>query len=456
VVFEVNLAGPKIGDVSEYLIRHQILERISNVELPPQNADFVSNQIISTRAVVSYIKSPTEFWVHLDPESVDLVTARIDELVLDPGFNNKNNFTAAKGKLCLSFFPDDKHWYRATVEVVNGDTAKVYFFDYGNNCTVKISDLRELPVELSQQPALAFKCSLDGSKSFSKDATASFETLMLGTPVFTIKCLDVSNGVLIVRLYSSSGINLVKQLGRGKLSLTSIREEEPAECIPEIASTEWKGQISYSSSRNTFWFHLQRNNAEMDEMEIQLKKHCQRYSIVSSRIKDKPNFNQVYGIKHPKYSTWHRAKVLKIFDNTAEVYFLDYGDSLVVPFAKIIVLPNQFQLIPPFAIRCCLKTIWKPLEFTSALLEKLNAVCLVPGTSCNVVWKRRENDRLPFIESFFVADQNILELLVANEKSEQSITLVQYINHMGEKSWMGEDGHSGLKKPSTIQYLDLI
>jgi hypothetical protein len=40
------------------------------------------------------------------------------------------------------------------------------------------------------------------SKGFSKDAIATFETLMFGLPVFTIECLDVIDGVLRVRLYT--------------------------------------------------------------------------------------------------------------------------------------------------------------------------------------------------------------------------------------------------------------
>jgi hypothetical protein len=158
--FEVDLAVPEIGDVSQYLIRNNILERISHPKLPAQNLEFVSNQIISTHAVASYIKSPTEFWVQLDPVSLELIADLIDKLVLDPAFTNENNFTVFKGKPCLAFFPDDQRWYRATVEAVNGDTAQVYYFDYGNNCAVKMSDLRQLPIELSKHAALAFKCSL--------------------------------------------------------------------------------------------------------------------------------------------------------------------------------------------------------------------------------------------------------------------------------------------------------
>jgi hypothetical protein len=200
--FEVDLAVPEIGDVSQYLIRNNILERISHPKLPAQNLEFVSNQIISTHAVASYIKSPTEFWVQLDPVSLELIADLIDKLVLDPAFTNENNFTVFKGKPCLAFFPDDQRWYRATVEAVNGDTAQVFYFDYGNNCAVKMSDLRQLPIELSKQAALAFKCSLDGSKGFSKDAIAAFETLMFGLPAFIIECLDVIDGVLRVRLYT--------------------------------------------------------------------------------------------------------------------------------------------------------------------------------------------------------------------------------------------------------------
>ena len=444
------MAVPNIGDVSEYLIYNKILERIPNFGLPAQNLNFVSKQVISTRAFASYVKSPTEFWVQLDPKSLDLVMDRIDERV--PGFSSKNHFIATKGKSCLAFFSEDKRWYRATVKAVNGDSAEVYYLDYGNNCTVKTTDLRELPVELSRQPALAFKCSLDGSKGLLKDAT-TFETFLLGLSAFTVKCLDVSNGVLIVRLYSSTGIILVKQLNSGKVTLPPIQEEESVESIPEDAPTELEGQLSFYSSPNTFWFQLHRNSDEMEKMEIELNQLCQKNSFDPSRGKGKPNANQIYAIKHPAYSTWHRALVCKVFVNTADVYFMDYGDSHVVPFANILAIPNRFKIIAPFAIRCRLKTLSKPFEFTSV---QLDAVCLEPGTPCKVVWERCENGKIPIFNSLFVGGQNISELLATNiaiEECEKSITLAQHIDQIAGK---GEKRSSGLKGHLVIKYVDLM
>jgi hypothetical protein len=83
---------------------------------------------------------------------------------------------------------------------------------------------------------------------------------------------------------------------------------------------------------------------------------CIRLQANVSRGKGKPNANHIYGIKHPAYLTWYRALVCKVFVNTADVYFMDYDDSHVVPFANILAIPNRCKIISPFAIRSRLKT----------------------------------------------------------------------------------------------------
>ncbi len=202
-VFEVDLTVPKIGDASQYLIAKKVLERVSleaDVELAVQDVNFAPQQVISTNAVTLCFESPSEFWVQLDPNSVNDFMERLDKLALDPQFLNKKDFIPSVGKPCLAFYEVDKRWYRAIVQAVNEDCVTIYYVDYGNSCDVKAGDLRGLPKEYAQQPALAFKCCQDGSEDFSESASKVFEEIVMDLQSFSVKFLKLVDGVLCVRL----------------------------------------------------------------------------------------------------------------------------------------------------------------------------------------------------------------------------------------------------------------
>jgi hypothetical protein len=199
----VDLTVPKIGDASQYLIEKNVVERVSleaDVELAAQDVNFSPQQIISTNAITLCFKSPSEFWVQFDPSSVNDFMARLDKLALDPQFLNKKDFIPSVGKLCLAFYEVDNRWYRAKVEAVNEDCATICCVDYGYSCDVKTCDLRGLPKEFAQQPALAFKCCQDGFENFSESASKLFEEIVMDLESFSVKFLKLVDGVLCVRL----------------------------------------------------------------------------------------------------------------------------------------------------------------------------------------------------------------------------------------------------------------
>jgi hypothetical protein len=50
---------------------------------------FVPEQIISTHAVAPFAKSLAEFWIQLEPQSVNVIMERIDKFILDPQLVNQ-------------------------------------------------------------------------------------------------------------------------------------------------------------------------------------------------------------------------------------------------------------------------------------------------------------------------------------------------------------------------------
>ncbi|EFX66847.1 hypothetical protein DAPPUDRAFT_331650 [Daphnia pulex] len=199
-VFEMDLAVPKIGDASQYLIEKNIVERVSkeaDVELAAEDVNFAPQQIISTTATLSWFKLPAEFWIQFAPNYVKNFMERLDKLALDPQFLNQKNFIPSVGKLCLAIYENDKRWYRAKVEAVKEDWVKISNVEYGNGCAVKTCNLRGLPKEFSQQPALAFKCCQDGFQ-ISESTSKLFEEIVVDLECFSVKFLKLVDGVLLV------------------------------------------------------------------------------------------------------------------------------------------------------------------------------------------------------------------------------------------------------------------
>uniref|UniRef100_A0A0P6EK20 Tudor domain-containing protein n=1 Tax=Daphnia magna TaxID=35525 RepID=A0A0P6EK20_9CRUS len=457
-VFEVNLVLPGIGDVAQYLIQQKILDSIP-VEIETtfavQNVNFAPGQIISTHAVATHMNSATEFWVHLEPESVSAIMARIDALTLDPKFISAKDYTASVGKPCLAFFADDGRWYRALVESVDEDTATVYYVDYGNSCSVKTSDLRALPVDVARQSAFAYKCSVVGAEAFTEEVALAFENFIFELEAFSVHCVNVTGGTLNVRLYTTDGVDLIEQLCNTHLNrppieelpvedgvsvplpTTETREEVIAEesvpfissvieedlhntpGIPEPSTLESvaesqlpiervKVYVSYSVSPNEFWLQLRQNDDVLVEM---LDEIAQIYEAdkESFRIKGQPLVHQIYGVHHPSYGGWYRAEVKGISDDTAEVCFVDYGDTLTVPLENVLDLPEKFSSIPAMAIRGNLS-----MESPLAIAETFNAVCFQPD---QMQWASLGTDEngVRFVKSLFIGDANVLDLITVEE-----------------------------------------
>ena len=427
-MFEVELNVPGVGDAAQYLIEQKVLDRIvleTQINLAQQNLNFAPGQTISTNAVVPYFKSPTEFWIQIQPELVDAVMERIGGLALDPNFIKKKDFTASIGKPCLAFFADDGSWYRALVEAIDGVTAQVYYVDYGNCSMVNTIDLRELPDELAQQPALAFKCCIHGVNSFPEIVAKAFENCIMDLESLMVKCFNVVDGVLHVRLYSSEAVDLYEQQipkvpvegsVKDAMHVPPLIPEEPLiQDVPkqldtflqEPAKSPYvKVYISCSLSPNQFWFQIRENDAKLSEMSTQM---AEMYSadVESFRITEKPVVGQLYGMIHPSYAGWYRSQIKEVFEDTVKAQFVDYGDIHTIQKRNIFNLPQRFAEIPAMAIPGSLK-----IECSESVVDKFNTLCYEPDKVHWVVFGTDENGK-QCIESLYIGDDSVLDLLTA-------------------------------------------
>ncbi|KAM4663498.1 ATP-dependent RNA helicase TDRD9 [Discoglossus pictus] len=114
--------------------------------------------------------------------------------------------------MCLAPFTDleNQRYYRAQILYIHGDVAEVFFVDYGNQSTVKLNLLREIPGHLLDLPfqALEFNiCKMRPSAKsiifgghWSRAASERFASLVNGCAL-VVKVYSIVHGILHVDVY---------------------------------------------------------------------------------------------------------------------------------------------------------------------------------------------------------------------------------------------------------------
>ncbi|KAI9557904.1 hypothetical protein GHT06_014656 [Daphnia sinensis] len=320
----------------------------------PQRQKFIAQQIISTVAVAPFVKSLTEFWVQLKPDLASTVAKRISKLTDDPDFVSRKDFVASAGKPCLALFASDGCWYRALIEDVKDDSITIYYIDYGNSCVVENSCLQELPLDLIELPALAFKCCLKGAENFCKDFAEAFEIDLTELSAFSVKYLNTIGDKLLVRLYSSDGVELVKHR---LFKFPLMHPVQNLNFSPEQMISP-RAVASYIKSLSEFWVQLEPKTvgAIMERLDM-LALHPEfinQKNFIASVGKPCLALYQDEDTFFPDDGHWSRAVIEEVEGDTARVYHFDYGYSCTVKMSCLRNLPSEYAKQPAQAFRCCL------------------------------------------------------------------------------------------------------
>ncbi|KAK0158458.1 hypothetical protein PV328_009458 [Microctonus aethiopoides] len=140
----------------------------------------------SPNVVVSYVVSPSEFWIQAESKISEL-ESMVDHLIQASSFLPLN--VLEEGTICAAEFPEDKNWYRAKILSHNDSVTNVLYIDYGNSAVT--SEIRALPEDIMKIPALSKNCSLkmpENIESWSKEACEKFiELVAEGATMFEYK-----------------------------------------------------------------------------------------------------------------------------------------------------------------------------------------------------------------------------------------------------------------------------
>ncbi|XP_009072311.1 PREDICTED: putative ATP-dependent RNA helicase TDRD9, partial [Acanthisitta chloris] len=155
--------------------------------------------------------------------------------------------------LCLAPFTDrgSRGYYRARVMYVCGDSAEVFFVDYGNRSKVPINELKEIPSCLQGLPfrALEFKIckmrpsakSLVCGERWSYSASHRFASLVSGCALL-VQVYSLVHDILHVDVLRCSQRNVPE----------NVRDVLIAECHAELAEESYESQQSHDLLEGVF------------------------------------------------------------------------------------------------------------------------------------------------------------------------------------------------------------
>ena len=296
------------------------------------------------RVFVSSATSPAKFFCQLLK-----TTASLDELMngmfeyyepLSP--QQEQLFEPSVGEFCASKFSLDDGWYRAKVVEVKGNSASVFYIDYGNSETLSISRLKVLNSKFQSLACQAIECSLSGNfKGVSDDKFVE----IVSEKEFAAKVLNVNSGVAMVDLVSKDT----------NQSVCDILSKESAPSTPcNIAQLQWKtGEtidvfVPFAESAQKFFCQSSAYSSELDDLMNRLEECYSTNTEVVSTLK-------ASSLCVAWYDGWYRAKVEQVQGKDITVNFIDYGDTATVALDNIRTIKHEFCSLPAQAVQCCLK-----------------------------------------------------------------------------------------------------
>lgn len=219
-----------------------------------------------SEAVLSFIKSPSEFYVHLLCNSKKLDKLQTDLQILSDCMKPLDNFPEVGSKV-MALYPEDNTWYRGLVM----QDQVIHFLDYGNDEALMLSCLKSLPPAMQQVPSLATKCSLKAptNKRWSQNATEKLELYLGGNFVLSVR--TVINDTFVVNIKNAAG-DYVSQLLAQEEFLED--ESEGGECMEVI--------ITSVESPGDFWVSLKNGGASLMHCALYLPSHFSVWSTAAT------------------------------------------------------------------------------------------------------------------------------------------------------------------------------
>lgn len=313
-------------------------------------------------------------------------------------------YTPAVGEIVAAQYTDGEEaiWYRARVNQVLGKTLEVTFVDYGKTEIVARNEICGLEDKFLKFRQAAVKCKLVGcTEDEDQQLVKDFE-LVLKVQLM-VKAVDCSNGVYAIELLTKDGISINEKLGltpaqgrspqaRSVSPMAVQAESSPKEsssprqeALPRKSVSPQQGRtaerkvvftqtlprhipevkefkLMMTSVTSPDLFHAQMMDLEHDyQTDLALQTHRMMLECESELGQEDISYEvgELCCAKYKTDNSWYRASILKVYpDKSAQVEFVDFGNTELVPLSMIRPITNDYVELPVLAFKCSLAGIY--------------------------------------------------------------------------------------------------
>ncbi|XP_066589234.1 maternal protein tudor [Prorops nasuta] len=328
---------------------------------------------------VVFANGPKEFFVQMHPEYLEL--EQIMESI-NAAYSNEGEILQNSGNLvntlCIAQYSVDLRWYRAKINSLSGNSATVFFVDYGNSETINFDKIKVLQPQFATLPMQAIHCKLFGMRqNQSPEDLNNFFELTDGKQldvefvkkekdVFEVAIREIIDGLpstnfINERFCDATDFAQLKESANNSKVFTN--QVSTAEYVS--ASTKWTTAIydleskaevivTWFTNPKNFYCHITNRLNEFKE----LMNDIQCFYVGKSSI------NTVLEVGSPVIAIFaedgalYRGEIVEINKGNGHVVrYIDFGNCAVVERNKMYPVEKRFTLLPKQAIHCGLKDI---------------------------------------------------------------------------------------------------
>ncbi|KAL1420492.1 hypothetical protein MTO96_024310 [Rhipicephalus appendiculatus] len=303
---------------------------------------------------VTYIESTEVFYAQLKEMADDIEQISVQLAAESPSLAMLSPADIVPGLAVACRY--EGTWYRAVV-VQPGPQVQVWIADYGDTTMLDISELRQLDLKYTLQPAYATKLTLDGftcSPQSSEEMRLLLENLLLDVEA-NVSIVDVRpDGTHAVQIFvGDPPKSVVKALNA---ALESSRQGCTAKAQPPtVCPVEKLVVMCVTPPQKFFGQFVKIPDGELDALQSELGNYY------STSFPD-PAFQPMPGdhvcCRFSEDGQFYRAKIEKVLGNGSQydVFYLDYGNEETVLLQDVRALQPQFAVAPLFGIPCQLQS----------------------------------------------------------------------------------------------------
>lgn len=339
-----DTSGGNTLDIYEQIASHLPPSSIKEYTVPKQDLKVGRREHVCVTSVTGL----SHFYCQLmrTANQLDNLMVSIDEHYAKLTANQEEMTRLQAGDYCVARYTEDESWYRAKIiDVKPNSQISVHYIDFGNGEDVTVKSVKRLSQSFSQLPEQVIKCCLAGEITGLSDS--QFVELTLDKE-FDMEIVAADDkGVAIVNLYTRDTKQPVIQL------LTREKPKAPVTIQQTSLSVGIKETVVVSFAKDVSKFYVQASKSADSLAEIMDLIHEHYSNLIEEQdTVNEPQIDMFCVANFSEDDGWYRAKVTAVHGNSVEVFYVDYGNSEVLPVSRIKTLKPDFANLPLQAIQC--------------------------------------------------------------------------------------------------------